>query len=394
MSDYFQDAVQRRVRAALRLLFVGDALAMPVHWYYRLSDIWQAFPGGVKSFESAPAHHPSSLMSFHSTRTGGRANLQQGKKPMPEVVGEVILKGRAHHWNQRNRHYHHGMQAGENTLNAHCARVLMRRLAADGGEYHSEHYLADYIAFMTADPPSHPDTYAESFHRAFFANWSDGKPAEQCGTQTHDTASIGGLVMIAPLAIILLACGYSVTAARQACRQHLSLSHPDAGLASVCDDLVSLIAELLQRDAQATPQPIIARLAADSVGLDLPLMMAKVKRDEDFVGKLYSHACYIDGAWPGVLYLLYKYPHNSVKALLKNTNLGGDNVHRGAVLGCLLGLADAEPADRLFEQLVDAPALEREIDALILLMRDLRHPRASDPETSRTDHHWLPSTDR
>jgi hypothetical protein len=57
------------------------------------------------------------------------------------------------------------MKAGENTLNAHCARVVTRSITAAGGCYDKTCFLTDYIDFMTADPPRHPDTYAESFHR-------------------------------------------------------------------------------------------------------------------------------------------------------------------------------------------------------------------------------------
>ena len=37
---------------------------------------------------------------------------------------------------------------------------------------------------MTAEPPQHPDTYAESYHRGFFANLDQGRPAHKCGAVT------------------------------------------------------------------------------------------------------------------------------------------------------------------------------------------------------------------
>ncbi|CAN0595051.1 unnamed protein product, partial [Ectocarpus sp. 12 AP-2014] len=119
--------------------------------------------------------------------------------PVPEVVGGLILKGRAHHWNVPNVHYHHGMGAGDNTLNAHCTRVLMRSLAASSGGYDREAFLSAYIGFMTADPPAHGDTYAESYHRGFFANLQRGLPPEQRAMITHDMPSVGGLVTVAAL---------------------------------------------------------------------------------------------------------------------------------------------------------------------------------------------------
>jgi len=190
-----------RARAALRALFVGDALAMPVHWYYRPADIYQQFPGGVRAFHDAPAFHPSSIMSLHSTRQGGRqASANNSARSVSrDIVGDVILKGKRQYWDVANQHYHQGMKAGENTLNAHCARAVMRAIMANAGQYDASTFVDHYIKLMTADPPAHPDTYAESYHRGFFANLEQGKAPLRCAAVTHDTPSIGGLVTIAPI---------------------------------------------------------------------------------------------------------------------------------------------------------------------------------------------------
>jgi hypothetical protein len=37
------------------------------------------------------------------------------------------------------------MQAGENTLNALCARVVMRGITAQGGSYSPQRFLEDYV---------------------------------------------------------------------------------------------------------------------------------------------------------------------------------------------------------------------------------------------------------
>jgi hypothetical protein len=65
--------------------------------------------------------------------------------------------------------------------------------------YDPKRFLNDYVTFMTT-PGSHNDTYAESFHRDFFANWAKGVPPEQCsrGTEGHNTAQIGGFVVRYP----------------------------------------------------------------------------------------------------------------------------------------------------------------------------------------------------
>lgn len=355
-----------RAKAALASLFVGDALSMPVHWFYNPDDIEGAFPGGIRQLEAAPEFHPSSIMSLHSTRQGGRSgrDQQQGAESR-EIIGKVILKGRRHLWDQPNRHYHHGMQAGDNTLNAHCARVLMRSIIDNNGCYNQDHFLESYIEFMTADPPKHRDTYAESYHRGFFANLIAGKPSNRCGARTHDTPSIGGLVTIGPLAIKELLQGYELERVQSTCRNHLFLTHPDDSLGSICDGYVSLIAGLLRRKPEEPPQQYLLAAAQATLGIDLGKMVARARSDREVVGGKYSTACYICDSWPSLLYLAYKYVDTPRAALLANTNLGGENAHRGAVLGGIVSLACGRTVDEWFEQLLDYRAIKSEIAAML-----------------------------
>jgi ADP-ribosylglycohydrolase len=354
---------QKRVSAALKNLFVADALAMPVHWYYNPLDIKKAFPGGITRLEAAPEYHPASIMSLHSTTKGGRGK-QTSHGRQREIVGEVILKGRRKHWGIANQHYHRQMRAGENTLNAHCARVLMRTLQANAGRYDKQSFLDNYIDFMTADPPCHPDTYAESYHRGFFANLESGKAKDRCGAITHDTPSIGGLVTIAPLVLSERLQTLPLIEVQEHCLEHLFLTHPDKELGHICMVYVELLDALLFRDQAQSPHELLARAAKVSIGLDLPILVEKNHDDMHVVGSLFSTACYISGSWPSVLYLAYKYAAEPKQALLINTNLGGDNVHRGAVLGVILGLINATTIDELFGPLVDQELISAEINRL------------------------------
>lgn len=357
-------STQQRAADSLRSMFVGDSLAMPVHWYYNPMDIFRQFPGGITKLEAAPAYHPSSIMALHSTKRGGRDSRQSGK-PQQEIVGDVILKGKRQYWNQSNGHYHQGMRAGENTLNAHCARATMRALSGNGGHYDEALFLHVYIELLIADSPRHPDTYAESYHRGFFANLAAGKPANKCGAVTHDTASIGGLVTISPIVIAERLRGTSLASTRSICRKHLQLTHPDEYLSKVCDDYVALIDELLFREEANSAQEIIAAWAKRSIGMAMPELLEKVYSDNDVVGRLFSSACYISDSWPCVLYLAYKYTEQPLAGLLANTNLGGDNVHRGTVLGALLGLCNHQSLNELFDELRDRDALEQEISSIV-----------------------------
>lgn len=356
-------APSARAANALRGLFLGDALAMPVHWFYNTADIDAAFPEGIRGLEAPPPHHPSSIMSLHSTRSGGRRNA--GGQEAAEVVGEIILKDKRGFWNRPNVHYHQGMLAGENTLNAHCTLALIQSMAENAGRYDRQRFLDAYVALMTTDPPQHPDTYAESFHRAFFANWAKGKPPEQCAGRTHDTPSIGGLVMIAPIVFAERLAGQSLENVQALCREHLYLTHPDESLAAACRAYVALLDHWL---FQAEPVDLRQDLRAACAGLPsskLDQLIDGGRPDREVIGRVLSSACYIDGAWPAILYLLARHAEQPLEALLANTKVGGDNVHRGAVLGCLLGLLHGPISPQLQAGLQQAERIEQSIEQML-----------------------------
>jgi hypothetical protein len=342
---------------------------MPVHWFYRRGDIQRSFPpNGIERFEAAPAHHPSSIMSLHSTSRGGRG----AQRTESSVVGDVILKDRAKYWGQPNMHYHQGMPAGENTLNAWCARHMIQWTSAHGEDPMCiSDWLEHYERFMTADPPQHPDTYAESYHREFFANRMAGRALTDCGGHTHDTPSMGALVTMLPFALALLP-GHSKDQVKSQCRELVYATHPDELLMHVVDACVELMAALLT----AAPDDVVS-LCCDASEVvpggnirhyfpagpyNDQKIMRLVSDDSEVIGRRYSPACYITDSWPGVCYLLAKYYQTPQTGLLVNTNLGGENAHRGSVLGCLLGLAGADTV-ALYRQLNHYEALNTEIIA-------------------------------
>jgi ADP-ribosylglycohydrolase len=350
---------------------------MPVHWYYQPLEIELAFAGGIQRFEAAPTFHPSSIMSLHSKNKGGRQSADKSSsatqgaswnKPVPQVVGDIILKDKAQFWDTPNVHYHQGMKAGENTLNAHCARVLMRSLARSFGSYDRNDFVSAYIEFMTVQPPAHPDTYAESYHRGFFANLAQGRKPEKCAMKTHDTASIGGLVTIGPLVFSERLRGTSESDIQIACRSHLALTHPDEFLMQVCDRYVTLLCGLMDEGEGGSGDDIKALLVEASKSLpsfDLAGLVERKLPDHHVIGHLFSRACYISDSWPIVLYLAYKYHDDPWQALRVNTNLGGDNVHRGIVLGTILGIQTGSVAANWFTQLTDQEVIAQEIDVLL-----------------------------
>lgn len=349
---------------ALRHVLVADSHAMPVHWFYRRADIQQIFPAGLNRLYDAPTHHPSSIMSLHSKQQGGRHN---SRAPQADVVGAVILHGKAHHWDRPGVHYHQGMQAGDNTLTGHTVLWLLQAMAEQAGEYQEEAFLRHYIKQMTAAQASHPDTYAESCHRGFFANWIAGRAPNACAAVTHDTPSIGGLVRIGPLALLLLHGGLELADVKSVVARHLDLTHPDATLKKVCFQYVDLINDLLKAPDEGAQEHCLKQHLLHTSGRHFKRKAVAQWSDAEVVGGLFSSACYIRDAWPSVLYLANQYRHNLRQGLVANAELGGDNVHRGSVLALLLSLIKQQPLDDWYAQLTLANEMDDTLRLLGLL---------------------------
>jgi ADP-ribosylglycohydrolase len=110
---------------------------------------------------------------------------------------------------------------------------------------------------------------------------------------------------------------------------------------------------------------------ASPLGKGLSALLAKAPGSavsvSQVIGAMYSPACYIEDSFPSVLYLAARYSQNFEAALVANTNAGGDNCHRGAVLGALMGAwlgHEAIPL-RWREGLVAGPVAGQEIEQFI-----------------------------
>lgn len=321
-----------RLRGELWGMLVGDALAMPAHWYYDIAALRRDL-GVITDYQAPKDYHPNSILSLASTGGAGRGT-QEG-----DVVGSVILHTKKHLWCEHNRHYHQGLRSGDNTLNLLCARLLLRTMNQTGS-YDPAAFMDAYISFMTT-PGSHNDTYAESYHRQFFANYARGLPPERCaGAENHDTASIGGLVTLPPVIIAALRAD-DPNAVDAAVLTHLRLTHRSAKLERYALAFGRLLTSILREPKTQIGAALSA--AAQSLGFPLGKVVERVKHDRlsdlHVIGRVLSPACYIDQSLPAVLYLLARYEGDFEAALVANTNVGGDNCHRGTILGALMGAA-------------------------------------------------------
>jgi ADP-ribosylglycohydrolase len=314
-TDRFSWADDPAVRAFVGAL-IADAVAMPVHWYYDRAALDRDHPG-LSGYAAPKRVHPDSILWRSRYEPAG-----------PE--GD-ILHDQAQYWGKRDIHYHQFLDAGENTLNSKLA-VELAALVKRNRHWDAERWLEEYVAFMRR-PGSHRDTYVEEYHRHFFTNLAHGRKPINCGVRDEH---IGGLV---PVAALVAALGDRHPDLREIVRQHVNLTHKDRDVLAAADALVRILVRVCRggplREAileEATDWISAAKLA-DWAGLP----------DRTVVGTRLSTACYIPDAFPAALVLAWRHHDNFTAGVLANALCGGDNCHRGAVVGALLGAANPIP---------------------------------------------------
>jgi ADP-ribosyl-[dinitrogen reductase] hydrolase len=121
-------------------------------WFYSPPrDVIGAFGEvGVTGYAAPPTLHPTNSLMADFWKNN-RENVR-------DVVGKVILHGKEALWQQKQVHYHAGLSAGENTLNAQLLRVLLRTTTASISGYSPTEWLKAYAEFMTT-PGSHNDSF-------------------------------------------------------------------------------------------------------------------------------------------------------------------------------------------------------------------------------------------
>ena len=320
--------------------FIGDALAMPVHWYYDRAALHRDY-GVVRDYVAPRNPHADSIL-WRSEYT-----------PLNER-GD-ILREQAQYWGQRGIHYHQFLHAGENTLNLQLAKVLIESLLERGG-YDADDYLRRYIEFMLM-PGRHRDTYVEEYHRKFFTAYARGTAPRKCaGSDIH----IGGLAHVGVLCAFL---SPDVKRAREAVREHISLTHRSDEVLAAGDALARILCAVAA--GANLPETIFEHGAEWFSRREAEQWLREP--DEVVIGQRVSPACYIADAFPASLYLAWKYADDFEAGIIANANVGGDNCHRGAVVGALLGAVGGLTGipSRFVDRLHDSVLLRQQLDALV-----------------------------
>ncbi len=402
----------QRIENALWGLFVSDAICMPAHWYYNLNYLKKDF-GSISGYNDAPHPHPESFMvgnpyfpdvenakkldrpydilhrhvrfyntSYNSLQVGIRTHSGEHGNLMPAL--------------DERYHYHHGLKAGENTLGANLVRVLMRSVIKKG-DYEPQNFLNDFVSYMSFSN-NNRDPYLEIYIRKWFENYSQGLPAELCAASQRDTWSIaahGGIIR--PLVLSLLkkssfeALGTAIS--------HQQLTHRSEEISSSLGLLVPFLTDLLQGCSaedllqKFTRQiPLIkihgeelTKMYHDYQGpSNIPKeMMWKIHTefsdeylsdilptatDESMIGKRFATACYPEHGVPLIFYFLHKNRFDFTSSLFDNANAGGDNVHRGMILGMISGAVTPVP-EVLKKGLKEYKSIKKEISDFVKLCK-------------------------
>ena len=122
-----------RALGAILGAYIGDALAMPVHWTYDRVALRED-SGVVTDFVAPKSPRPGSI-------------LWRSSYDAPNERGE-ILHDPKRFWGRRGIHDHPFLKAGENTLNLKLCTLLLESLN-ERGDVHRDDGLDRYIAFMT-----------------------------------------------------------------------------------------------------------------------------------------------------------------------------------------------------------------------------------------------------
>jgi len=405
-----------RLKNALWGAFIADAMAMPVHWYYRRKYIKEGFEGGITKYEDAPHPHPESFMVGNNYHP----NIAKAKKlgrPF-DIAHEHIrfydtnyndldIKLSVHEGEHKNAmpekderyHYHHGLKAGENTLGANLIRVLMRSIIKEG-KYTQEVFIEDFIHYLTT-PGLNKDPYTEVYIRAWFENFCNGVPPHACAQEQRNVWSIGSNGgIIRPLVLSLTS--KSTFQALGVALQHQQITHRSDNVSSALCVLVPLLRELLEKEEPTSTLKTFAskvkrtkisgaelsKAYADHNGpgnipkdemwnihtefsdesVDLDALMEEYTEDE-ILGSVFTTGCYPEQSLPVLMYLLYKNKFNFEASILANANAGGDCVHRGIILGMLAGAANEEIPEALKTGLAEYASIEQEIEDFVKVIK-------------------------
>eukprot|EP00051_Salpingoeca_urceolata_P005800 m.77482 g.77482 ORF g.77482 m.77482 type:complete len:428 (+) comp14549_c0_seq2:295-1578(+) len=411
-AEFDCDTVKQRIKNALWGMFIADAMAMPVHWYYNRQAILDDFgDSGIEKYEDAPHPHPDAFFVGMSFKPDLSAAESHGRNV--DILGaskkfynsswrpaEIELKAReGEHGNaaadlKERYHYHHGMKAGQNTLGTDLLRVLLASVNRSR-RYSEKNFLDDFVVFLTEQV--RPDPYTEIYIRRWFENYAQGKDPRDCAAHQRDIWSIGSMGgLIRPLALSLLlpenpalALGVSMqhqilTHRTEIGGQFLSILVPALNaiihgadcketFLSLCDSVLLPLGgrELFLKYSEAKGPGNIPKDEMWSLHMtqDSPFDIKALLEagEQEVIRTILGTACYGEQGVPLMLFVALATECDFERAVVLNANAGGDSCHRGPLLGALLGAGTATIPQHLIDGLANKDQLAKEIEVFATL---------------------------
>jgi ADP-ribosylglycohydrolase len=291
---------------------------MPGHGYHNRVNLQRDYGSLVQYVAPRHPHPESNLYRIHYAH---------------ETPQGDILHDRASAWKRPGTHFHHLLQAGENTLMLQLARELAGTIAEQKA-FASALYSQRFLDFMLT-PGRHRDTYVPENLREFFQRHDRGRDAGQCGV---DSLHLGGVCIALPVMLFYFRRRYE---AYKAVREALQLTHRGEPIALVADLIFEIFAHVLQGwPIHTTIYEKIGRERFPALAYPFRRWIESNRSDEEVVERDLNTGPHIENSVPLTIYLALKYSGDLEAGLAANAMLGGDSCHRGAVLGALLGAAN------------------------------------------------------
>ena len=298
----------------------ADALAMPVHWYYDTQKLDRDY-GRLSSYVAPQNPHSDSIL--------------WRSRYIPRNARGNILHDQIKYWGQREIHYHQFLAAGENTINYQLGKELYLTIL-EYGAYDSDKWLARYIECML-DGGWHKDTYLEEYHRAFFDNYAKGLAPIDSGI---DDLHIGGLSHVPCLLSGLTEIGVvDLDEQLLQVEKHVRLTHRNQHVSEAAAAMTHILYSLREGLDLRKALDSHAKPWASAGQFDTWTHFS----DRTVIGRQLTMACYLPESFTASLYLCWKYAEDFSAGIIANAHCGGDNCHRGAVVGALLGAANGVP---------------------------------------------------
>ena len=309
----------------------ADALAMPVHWYYDTQKLDRDY-GRLTNYVAPQNPHSDSIL--------------WRSRYIPRNARGNILHDQIKYWGQREIHYHQFLAAGENTINYQLGKELYLTIL-ECGVYDSDIWLERYIECML-DGGWHKDTYLEEYHRAFFDNYAKGLAPIDCGI---DDLHIGGLSHVPCLLSGLTEIGVvDLDEQLFQVEKHVRLTHRNQHVSDAAAAMTHILYSLREGLDLRKALDSHAKPWASSGQFDTWTHFS----DRSVIGRQLTMACYLPESFTASLYLCWKYAEDFSAGIIANAYCGGDNCHRGAVVGALLGAANGVPK-KWIQGLINVP---------------------------------------